>query len=118
MSLDSFEIAVLLECLREGRKGLIERVRRYRTNRPSEDVCLYQPDSLHEFRSWESAIRVVLVQLQQERIGNIDFQLTQVMKGALEVCFRLSPERHGAEVPGEVTDVSDERLHPGLSRLR
>lgn len=45
----------------------------------------------------------------------IHLQFTQIMERKLEVGIGFAPQRHGAEMPGVVTDFADETFDMDLS---
>jgi hypothetical protein len=55
-------------------------------------------------------VDIVVIQLQQERVGHIHLQLAQVVEGGRQFLVRLLAQRHGAVVAGKGLDVGHQRI--------
>ena len=81
MRLNALKVAVLLERLAERGEGLVHRVGWDGADGAAEDIRLDQPNRGLKISGAEHAVRVVVIQFEQEWVGDIDLQLAQVMEG-------------------------------------
>ena len=107
MRLNALEIAVLLQRLGERGKRLVHRVGRDGADGTAEHIRLDQSHARQQVGLEQSVGFVVVIKLQQERIGHIHLQLAQIVEGELEVSIGFSAQRHRAEVSGVVANLTN-----------
>ena len=66
-----------------------------------------------EVIAWQQLAGVVVVQLQQQRVGDVDLEVAQVLEGLAELLVGLPAERHGAVVAGVGLDVGHQGIDAG-----
>ena len=111
---NALDVAVLLERLAEGGEGLVQRISGDGADSAAEHIGLDQPDRGREVIGLKRSVRVVVVQLEQEWVGDIDLQLAQVLEDSAERRILLTSQRQRAEVAGEGADVPHQRLDASL----
>src|SRR5258706_5954491 len=116
--LNAFEVMVPFERLAEGGEGLVHRVGGYCADGAAEYVCLDEPHRGRKVVGAERAVRVVMIKLEQEWVGDIHFKLAQVVQGETERGVLFATKRQRAEVAGEGTDIPDQYLDAGVPHRR
>src|SRR5690606_24487392 len=106
--LQALDVTILTNHLRQGGKRLVQGIGGDRTNGASEYVSFDQPDHLQEISVRENSVGKVAVHLEQERIGDVDLELTQVFECPAKGLVVLGAERHGAVVGGVFAELLDQ----------
>jgi hypothetical protein len=114
LRLDALQVAVLLELLGEGGEGLVHRVGGNGADGAAKYVRLDKPHGGGEVRGRQPLARVVVIELEQERVRDIDLQLAQVVEGQAEGGIWFSVQGQGAEVACEGADVLHQGFHARL----
>ena len=108
MSLDALQVTILPEFTGEGRECLVERVRRDRADRATEHIRFDEPDRLAELVLAEDGPVVVVIQLEQERVCDIDPEFAQVPECVANSLRRCPIQCHRAVVVGKPLDIRSE----------
>ena len=118
MSLDALKVPVFLKRTPESGESLVQRVRRNCTYRAAEYVRLDQPYGSLEVCTLESSVEKIVVELKQERIGDVHPQLSQVTKGLSKLLVGFFAQCHRAVIAREGVNIRDQRIYAGSGDFR
>ena len=107
MSLDALKVPFFLQRTSESGEGLIQGVCWDCTHRSAEYVRLDQPDGSLEVSALKSFVGRIVVELKQERIGDVHLQLSQVTKGVSELLIGFFAQCHRAVIAREGVYILD-----------